>query len=111
MTEVAISTQLQDRTPGDDLKEVTVSSTAQQRAVCLYRNQRATRADKRIYHVWKFNGEEVDRIALDIHGGRKEGYRAWTHKQNFPARLGGALASSGADRGRAVDRRAALQSD
>jgi hypothetical protein len=27
---------------------------------------------------------EVDRIALDIHGGRKEGYRAWTHKQNFP---------------------------
>lgn len=26
----------------------------------------------------------MDRIALDIHGGRKEGYRAWTHKQNFP---------------------------
>lgn len=40
--------------------------------------------DERIYHVWKFNGKEVDRIALDIHGGRKEGYRAWTHKQNFP---------------------------
>ena len=31
-----------------------------------------------------FNGKEFDRIALDIHGGRKEGYRAWTHKQNFP---------------------------
>ena len=41
--------------------------------------------DERIYHVWQFNGKEVDRIALDIHGGRKEGYRAWTHKQNFPA--------------------------
>ena len=40
--------------------------------------------DERIYHVWQFNGQEVDRIALDIHGGRKEGYRAWTHKQNFP---------------------------
>jgi hypothetical protein len=40
--------------------------------------------DERIYHVWRHNGEEVDRIALDIHGGRKEGYRAWTHKQNFP---------------------------
>lgn len=26
----------------------------------------------------------IDRIAVDIHGGRKKGYRAWTHKQNFP---------------------------
>ncbi|MGV2836997.1 DUF2914 domain-containing protein, partial [Pseudomonas shirazensis] len=40
--------------------------------------------NERIYHVWQLNGKEVDRIALDIHGGRKEGYRAWTHKQNFP---------------------------
>ena len=84
MTEVAISTQLQDRTPGDDLKEVTV---AQLRGDGLYAYTaiNAPRGlDERIYHVWKFNGKEVDRIALDIHGGRKEGYRAWTHKQNFP---------------------------
>ncbi|MBP8185604.1 MAG: DUF2914 domain-containing protein, partial [Pseudomonas sp.] len=40
---------------------------------------------ERIYHVWRHNGEEIDRIALDIHGGTKAGYRAWTHKQNFPA--------------------------
>ncbi|MNY78179.1 hypothetical protein D3C86_2183290 [compost metagenome] len=26
----------------------------------------------------------MDRIALDIRGGREAGYRAWTHKQNFP---------------------------
>ena len=26
----------------------------------------------------------VDLCALNIQGGRKEGYRAWTHKQNFP---------------------------
>ena len=85
MTEVAISTQLQDRTPGDDLKEV---NAAQLRSTGLYAYTaiNAPRGlDERIYHVWKFNGKEVDRIALDIHGGRKEGYRAWTHKQNFPA--------------------------
>ena len=84
MTEVAISTQLQDRTPGDDLKQVTA---AQLRSGGLYAYTaiNAPRGlDERIYHVWKFNGQEVDRIALDIHGGRKEGYRAWTHKQNFP---------------------------
>ncbi|MGY2290826.1 DUF5924 family protein [Pseudomonas sp. SDO528_S397] len=85
LTEVAISTQLQDRTPSDDLKDV---SAAQLRSGGLYAYTaiNAPRGlDERIYHVWKFNGKEVDRIPLDIHGGRKEGYRAWTHKQNFPA--------------------------
>ncbi|MBC3373175.1 DUF2914 domain-containing protein [Pseudomonas sp. SWRI92] len=84
MTEVAISTQLEDRTPGASLKEV---SAAQIRSNGLYAYTaiNAPRGlDERIYHVWQFNGKEVDRIALDIHGGRKEGYRAWTHKQNFP---------------------------
>ena len=41
--------------------------------------------NERIYHVWKQDGKEVDRIALNINGGRKEGYRAWTHKQVFPS--------------------------
>lgn len=84
MTEVAISTQVEDRTPGASLKTV---SAAQIRGNGLYAYTaiNAPRGlDERIYHVWQFNGKEVDRIALDIHGGRKEGYRAWTHKQNFP---------------------------
>ncbi|CAH0134940.1 DUF2914 domain-containing protein [Pseudomonas mediterranea] len=89
MTEVAISTQLEDRTPGDSFKEV---SAAQIRGNGLYAYTaiNAPRGlDERIYHVWQFNGREVDRIALDIHGGRKEGYRAWTHKQNFPDKPAG----------------------
>ncbi|MFL6532167.1 MAG: DUF5924 family protein [Pseudomonas sp.] len=84
MTEVAISTQVEDRTPGASLKQV---SAAQIRSNGLYAYTaiNAPRGlDERIYHVWQFDGKEVDRIALDIHGGRKEGYRAWTHKQNFP---------------------------
>ena len=38
-----------------------------------------------VYHRWVLNGQEVNRIALDIVGGREEGYRAWSHKQGFPA--------------------------
>ena len=89
MTDVAISTQMQDRTPGDSLDEV---SAEQIRGGGLYAYTaiNAPRGlDERIYHVWQFNGKEVDRIALDIHGGRKEGYRAWTHKQNFPGNPAG----------------------
>src|SRR5690606_1753866 len=36
------------------------------------------------HHVWRHEGKEVDNIALNINGGREEGYRAWTHKLNFP---------------------------
>ena len=84
MTEVAVTTQLQDRTPGESLKTISASEL-RSRGLYAYTSINAPRGlNERIYHVWKHNGKEVDRIALDIHGGRKEGYRAWTHKQNFP---------------------------
>ncbi|SNY95643.1 DUF5924 family protein [Halomonas sp. hl-4] len=37
-----------------------------------------------ISHVWHHNGEPLDVVDLDINGGREEGYRAWSHKLNFP---------------------------
>ena len=84
MTEVAVTTQLQDRTPGESIKQISVSELRSQ-GLYAYTSINAPRGlNERIYHVWQLNGQEVDRIALDIHGGRKEGYRAWTHKQNFP---------------------------
>ncbi|QGW75360.1 DUF2914 domain-containing protein [Pseudomonas alkylphenolica] len=84
MTDVAVSTQLENRTPGKSLSEVKASEI--RAGLYAFTAINAPRGlNERIYHVWQFNGKEVDRIALDIHGGRKEGYRAWTHKQNFPA--------------------------
>ncbi|MEI8665508.1 DUF2914 domain-containing protein [Pseudoalteromonas sp. B28] len=35
--------------------------------------------------MWLHNKKEVDRITLSINGGRELGYRAWTHKVNFPS--------------------------
>lgn len=91
LTEVAVTTELDNRsrTHGESLETV---SAAQMRSSGLYAYTaiNAPRGlDERIYHVWQHNGKEVDRIALDIHGGRKEGYRAWTHKQNFPGDVAG----------------------
>ena len=89
MTEVAVSTQVQDREPGESFEQI---ETSRLRANGLYAYTaiNAPRGlNERIYHVWQHNGQEVDRIALDIHGGRKEGYRAWTHKQNFPPKPAG----------------------
>ncbi|MFB4391104.1 MULTISPECIES: DUF5924 family protein [unclassified Pseudomonas] len=85
MTEVAVSTEVINRQPGESLDEI-AASRIRSSGLYAYTAINAPRGlNERIYHVWQHNGKEVDRIALDIHGGRKEGYRAWTHKQNFPA--------------------------
>ncbi|NQD93474.1 DUF2914 domain-containing protein [Pseudomonas sp. CrR25] len=91
LTEVAVSREFDDqnRAPGTGLSRL---DAAQLRAQGLfaYTAISAPRGlDERIYHVWRHNGREVERIALDIRGGRKQGYRAWSHKQNFPAEPAG----------------------
>lgn len=40
---------------------------------------------ERVYHRWLLDGVEVDRIPMQIVGGRAQGYRAWSYKQGFPA--------------------------
>jgi hypothetical protein len=89
LTEVAVTEQLQQRSPGRSLGKVSAAQL-QQAGLYAYTAISAPRGlDERIYHVWKRDGVEMDRIALDIHGGRKAGYRAWTHKRNFPAQPAG----------------------
>lgn len=45
--------------------------------------------EETIYHEWRHQGELLDRIPLRVRGGRKAGYRAWSHKLNFPESSGG----------------------
>ncbi|WP_445938333.1 DUF5924 family protein [Pseudomonas sp.] len=87
LTQVAVTSQFdnQNRAPGESIKQLSMAQLRSQ-GLFAYTAINAPRGlNERIYHVWRRDGGEVERIALDIHGGRKEGYRAWTHKQNFPA--------------------------
>lgn len=60
------------------------------RGLYVYTAIRAPRGlREKIYHVWRHDDEVVERIALVIRGGREEGYRAWTHKQNFSGEVAG----------------------
>lgn len=86
LNEVAVTTQFnnEQRAPGTSLKQLSDAQLHNQ-GLFAYTAIKAPRGlNERIYHVWRHNGKEIDRIALDIHGGREKGYRAWTHKQNFP---------------------------
>ncbi len=87
LTEEAVTREFDNanRTPGARIKELSVTQLRSE-GLYAYTAISAPRGlNERIYHVWRRDGGEVERIALNIHGGRKEGYRAWTHKQNFPA--------------------------
>lgn len=84
LTEVALTETLSERSPGETLS-IVGAEQLRANGLFAYTAIRAPRGlDERIHHVWLHDGRVVDRIALEIHGGREAGYRAWTHKQNFP---------------------------
>ncbi|MNP25542.1 hypothetical protein D3C76_1183550 [compost metagenome] len=86
MTEMAVTAEFDNsqRTPGDSLETISAAQIRSQ-GLYAYTAISAPRGlDERIYHVWRHKGQAIDRIALDIRGGREAGYRSWTHKQNFP---------------------------
>ncbi len=37
----------------------------------------------RLYHVWRHDGDVVDRIPLEVRGGREGGFRTYSIKRNF----------------------------
>ena len=91
LTDVAVTMTLDDesRKPGNRLRELT-SQQLHGNGLYAFTAINAPRGLKeRIYHEWTHNGRRVDRIPLEISGGRDAGYRAWTHKRNFPAQAQG----------------------
>lgn len=91
LADMAVSLQVdrENRAPESRIRQV---STADLREIGLYAYT-AIHAplglEERIFHVWLLDGEEVDRIPIEIQGGREKGYRAWSHKLNFPEQSAG----------------------
>ncbi|HEY7883617.1 MAG TPA: DUF5924 family protein [Cellvibrionaceae bacterium] len=86
LTDVSISFEVdpERKTYGQSIRQLS-HEQLHHNGLFAYSAIRAPRGlNERIYHVWRLDGELVDKIALDIQGGRDEGYRAWTHKQHFP---------------------------
>jgi len=85
LNDIQLSQQMDyaQRLPGTTMTELSMAEL--QQGVYAYTSVRAPRGLKeQIYHEWIHNGESVERIPLNIAGGREEGYRAWTRKQQFP---------------------------
>jgi len=87
LVEITLSQQIdpEERTAGASLDRIDAVSLHRDGLYALTAVAAPRGLQEQIHHVWLHKGVEVDRITLDIAGGRKEGYRAWTHKRNFPA--------------------------
>lgn len=86
LKEVSISQQLNraTRSPAEPITELSAAELYQH-GLYAYSAIKAPRGlNERIYHVWQHQGKTIDTIALDIKGGREQGFRAWSHKRQFP---------------------------
>lgn len=82
---VTAQVDVSSKTPGPALRTID-SADIHAEGLYAWTAIRAPRGlAERVEHHWIHEGEIVDRIAMEIHGGREQGYRAWTHKQAFPA--------------------------
>jgi hypothetical protein len=87
LVEISLSQQIdpEERTAGASLDWIDAVALHRDGLYALTAVAAPRGLQEQIHHIWRHKGVEVDRITLDIAGGRKEGYRAWTHKRNFPA--------------------------
>lgn len=86
LTAISLSTDMdrERRIPGVSIHSID-TSTLQRNGLYAFTAVRGPRGLKeRIYHVWLHEGVEIDRIPLNLFGGRERGYRAWSHKLKFP---------------------------
>jgi hypothetical protein len=79
----------EQRSPGISLETIS-ESALRESGLYAWTSVKAPRGlRENIHHVWMYEGSVVDRITLDIEGGGESGYRAWTHKLNFPDNVAG----------------------
>ncbi len=86
LTDVAIALEIdtQNRAPKYELRSI--SDQRIQQGLYAFTAIHAPRGlHETIYHEWWYSGKLVDKIPLNIQGGRDAGYRAWSHKLNFPS--------------------------
>jgi len=91
LTDVAVTMSMDNasRKPGNRLQQLSLAELRAEGLFAFTAINAPRGLKERIYHEWVHNGRRVDRIPLDISGGRKAGYRAWSHKLNFPADAAG----------------------
>jgi hypothetical protein len=80
LSEAAIGTRIEEKT----LVDPTQSFAEIPPQIACFTAIRAPRGLRdQLFHVWRQDGEEVDRVPLEVVGGREAGYRTWSIKKKL----------------------------
>ena len=83
VTDARVTQTIDGLTPGTPVRRVRQDELAQ--GVIAFAAIRApTGLSQQVVFEWRHN-DERERIAVEIHGGRADGFRAYSRKQSFPA--------------------------
>ena len=86
LTQVALTSVVDEaqRAPAESLRTIEASRLLADGLYAYTAIHAPLGLSEKVVHVWRHEGRVVDRIELEVNGGRAEGYRAWTRKRNFP---------------------------
>ncbi len=83
VTDARVTQTIEGLTPGEPVRRIRSEDLAQ--GVIAFAAIRAPAGlSQEVVFEWRHNGER-ERIPIEIHGGRAEGFRAYSRKQVFPA--------------------------
>lgn len=73
-----------EREPGAVIKTIDEASLHAQGAYAFVSVRAPAGLSQHVVFEWRHEGQVLDRIPADISGGRKEGFRTYSRKENFP---------------------------
>lgn len=86
---ITASVNAETRDPGAAVKHIGEEALRSD-GLCAFTAIRAPRGlQEQVFHRWMHQGKEEARVPLEISGGRKDGYRAWSCMKDFPAEIDG----------------------
>lgn len=84
VTEARISQSIDGLDPGSAVTRFSPSALKGSGAVAFVAIRAPMGLEQTVVFQWVQNGELLDRIPAEIHGGGKTGWRTWSRKRNFP---------------------------
>ena len=79
-----ITDHIEGLEPGAPIKQMDAASLHAKGAIAFVSVRAPTGLSQAVVFEWRHRGELIDPIAAEISGGREEGFRTYSRKQNFP---------------------------
>lgn len=84
VTEARVSQSIRNLAPGEPVQRLSAQQLLSGGAIAFVAIRAPMGLEQTVVFRWSRNGEVVDRIPAEIHGGSGAGWRTYSRKRNFP---------------------------